>query len=217
MKKLLLLCLLVFGNHCLKAQGMLQRPGGTHQHDGFYFSFNWGPVFGNVTSKVKNPDYTVDFLGTGGMGDLKIGWAIKENMILHATLITNIVAAPEIKTTLDNHSSSKTMPDQLEISEGMYGIGMTYYLMPYNVFFSGSVGRGKFKVSGSENKADDGDTNSGFSMQLKIGKEWWILKNWGVGLGLSYGKTNLTHQPPIGVAEKLDSNRFGILINTTFN
>lgn len=197
---------------------MLQRPRGTHQHDGFYFSFGMGPVFGNVTSKVKNPDYTVDFLGTGGMADWKIGWAIKENMILHATLLLNEVAAPEIKTTMvDNHSTTKTMPDEFEIGESMVGIGMTYYLMPYNIFLSGSVGRGKFEVSGSENKQDDGVTDSGFSMQLKIGKEWWILKNWGVGLGLSYGKTNLTHQPPNGGQEKLDSNRFGILLNTTFN
>lgn len=221
MKKLLLLCLLLCGNHHLKAQENAQRPRGYHQHDGFYLSYNWGPVFGNVMGKVKSYNgsipYTANFLGTGGMMDFKIGWAIKNNMILHTTFILNKVPAPEIITTVGNNSTSKSMPDKFEVDESMFGVGMTYYIMPYNIFLSGSIGRGKFKISGSENKDDDGDTNSGFSMQLKIGKEWWILKNWGAGLGLTYGKTNLTHQPPIGFAEKLDSNRFGILLNTTFN
>lgn len=54
-------------------------------------------------------------------------------------------------------------------------------------------------------------------MQFKLGKEWWVSKNWGFGLGLTYDKTYATNDPGAGEMEKLESNRFGILFNTTFN
>lgn len=221
MKQLLILFLILSGISTVHAQERIQRSGGYHQHDGFYFSFNWGPVFGNVMSKDKNYNnsdpISAKFLGTGGMADYKIGWAIRENMILHATALLNIVAAPEVITTVGNHSTSVTMPDQFEMGESMLGIGMTYYWMPCNIFLSGSIGSGRFKLSGHENEDFNGVTDRGLAMQLKIGKEWWILKNWGIGLGVSYGKTTLTDQIPNETPEKVFSNRFGILINTTFN
>jgi hypothetical protein len=69
----------------------------------------------------------------------------------------------------------------------------------------------------SENSDNNVSTQRGFSMQLKIGKEWWISDKWAFGVGLTYGKTNLTNEPIGGTIEKLDSNRFGILFNTTLN
>ena len=69
----------------------------------------------------------------------------------------------------------------------------------------------------SKNSDNDIITEGGFSMQLKLGKEWWVSKNWGLGIGLTYGKTNVTNEPTNGEMEELSSNRFGILFNTTFN
>ena len=48
-------------------------------------------------------------------------------------------------------------------------------------------------------------------------KEWWIGKKWGLGVGLTYSKTKLTNEPGNEIVEKLNSNRFGILLNATFN
>ena len=86
-----------------------------------------------------------------------------------------------------------------------------------NIFLSGTGGLGNFSIIDSDDSKNNVSTQHGFSMQLKIGKEWWISKNWGFGVGLTYGKTNLTNRPSEGIVEKMDSNRFGILFNTTFN
>ena len=60
---------------------------------------------------------------------MKIGGAIRENLILHATLTTNYVAGPEISSNGESINSS----NNLEIGESMIGGGITYYLMPSNI------------------------------------------------------------------------------------
>jgi hypothetical protein len=99
----------------------------------------------------------------------------------------------------------------------MIGGGVTYYLMPVNIFFSGSMGLGNFSIIDSNDNSNNVSTQRGFSMQIKIGKEWWISKKWGIGLSLTYGKTKLTNEPGGGVVEKMNSNRFGVLFNASLN
>lgn len=206
MKKVLILCLVLFCFYKLQAQE------GYHQHDGFYLSMSVGPLFGSVTDDLGSN--TLDMRGTGAQFDFKIGGAIKENLILHATLISNTLPGPSIKVS--NNSSVKSS-DNLTVGEAMFGVGLTYYMMPSNIFISGTIGLGNFSIIDSQDSKNNVSTQRGISMQLKFGKEWWISKNWGFGVGLTYGKTNLTNEPGDGIVEKLDSNRFGILFNTTFN
>jgi len=53
-------------------------------------------------------------------------------------------------------------------------------------------------------------------MQLKVGKEWWVSTNWGLGISASYMKTNLKNS--LGdINEDIDSNRFALSFNVTFN
>ncbi|HEY3370684.1 MAG TPA: hypothetical protein VGK10_07545 [Prolixibacteraceae bacterium] len=221
MKKLLIACLVLFGAHQLKAQDGIQQSYGYHQHDGFYLSMNLGPVFGNIRDDVKAfqgaSAYNLDMSGSGTVMDLKIGGAIRENLILHATLISNLVSAPNIVKTTNNYSTSGKQPQSFSISEDMYGAGLTYYAMPSNLFVSGSIGLGTYTVLDKGVNNTNITTQGGFSMQLKMGKEWWVSKNWGLGVGLTYSKTNVNNDPSNGESEVLNSDRFGILFNTTFN
>lgn len=116
--------------------------------------------------------------------------------------------------TLDNGQSG-TAPNSVTITESMFGAGLTYYFMPQNIFISGSLGSGNFTVNNTDNNTKS-STKYGFSFQLKAGKEWWVGKNWGLGLGLAYGKTALTNDAD-GLSEKLNSSRFSIVFNATFN
>jgi hypothetical protein len=60
------------------------------------------------------------------------------------------------------------------------GVGLTYYLMPANVYFAGSLGIGKvIFVNGS---GDRGGSNVGFATNIMIGKEWWVGVDWGIGV-----------------------------------
>lgn len=218
MKKVLVLCLVLFGFNNLKAQeealfnNLKTQEEGFHQHKGLYLSMSVGPLFGSVTDDLGT--YTMDMSGTGAQFDFKIGGAIKENLILHATLISNSLPGPSIK--ISGNSSIKAS-DNLTVGEAMVGGGLTYYIMPSNIFLSGTLGLGNFSIIDTNDNNNNVSTQRGFSMQLKIGKEWWISKKWGLGISLTYGKTNLTNKPSAGIVEKLDSNRFGILFNSTLN
>lgn len=184
---------------------------GSYQHDGFYLSMSIGPLFGSISENVIG-SYKLYMNGICPQLDFKIGRALNDRIILHATLISNMSVV--LKTKISDNSSVIT-PNDLEGGEVIWGAGMTYYFIQ-NFFISSSFGLGKFTLYDSKHNLT---TNSkrGFSMQIKIGKEWWISKNWGLGVGLSYGKTNLTDKSISGIEKKLDSNRFGLLFNTTFN
>jgi hypothetical protein len=216
MKKLFFLGLVLATITSIKAQNVLQVQEVLHQHKGFYLSMGLGPVFGKVTDDVNENGYkyTMDMSGTGFLFDFKIGGAIKENLILHATIISNTMSGPNI--TISNGTSTKAS-DNVNVGEAMFGAGLTYYLVPGNVLLSGSLGIGNFSIMDNTNSENNVSTQRGFSMQLKVGKEWWISKKWGLGVGLTYGKTSLTNEPGGGLTEKMNSNRFGILFNASLN
>ena len=184
---------------------------GFHQHHGFYLSMSLGPDFASISDKVAgNYDYV--FSGTGAQFDLKIGGSISENLILHATIISNSMTGPKIKSD----GISQNTSNNVTIGEAMFGAGITYYVMPSNILLSGSMGLGNFTV------LDNGQKNSvssdkGFSMQLKAGKEWWISKRWGLGVALTYGSTNLKNSPGNGITELMKSNNIGILLNASLH
>ena len=225
MKKLLIAGIILLGFNQLKAQDVItqqqitQQLDGYHRHDGFYLSMSIGPVFGNVMVNTKSYGTlnTINMSGTGGVFDFKIGGAIRENLILHADLISNGIAGPTIETTRNLSTTSVKAPDTFGVGEAMYGVGMTYYVMPSNILISGTLGLGKFTLTDTKDTKNNMTTQGGLSLQLKLGKEWWVSKNWGLGVGLTYGTTKVTNESTGNPTEELNSNRFGILFNTTFN
>src|SRR5450759_1008191 len=114
---------------------------GYRQHKGFFLSMSVGPNFPSITDEVIG-DYNLKFKGTGAQFDLKIGGAIKENLILHATLTSNTISGPEITSS----GSSQKTSNNLTLGETMIGGGITHYIMPSNIFLSGSLGIGNFTL-----------------------------------------------------------------------
>jgi hypothetical protein len=212
MKRTTLLGLfIVISSICNAQTDYFKTPkAGYHQHKGFYLSASFGPNFAGIKDEVVG-DYNYDFNGTGAQFDLKIGGAIKENLILHATIIANSMTGPKITS----NGSSQNTSNNLALGEAMFGVGITYYVMPSNIFLSSSVGLGNFTLIDNDKKTTV-SSDRGFSMQLKVGKEWWVSRKWGLGVALTYGKTQLTNRPG-GIKELMNSNNFGILFNVTLN
>jgi len=212
MKKTLLLLSFCLGSYCL-IYGQSDNEK-FQSHKGFYLSMSIGPAFGSITHDVTQPfKGQLDYSGTGVLFDIKIGGAVKENLILHATFASTSLTGPEVKS---NNQSIKA-PNNMSINENMtFGGGLTYYIMPANFFLSGSMGIGNFSLIDNDNNKNNVSTSNGFSMQLKVGKEWWVGKRWGLGAALTYGKTSVNNEGS-GYKEKLNSNRIGILFNATFN
>jgi hypothetical protein len=222
MKNVLILGMLLLGFNHLKAQDENQYINGYHQHDGFYLSMSSGLVMGNIMDHLtpySNYSNTVNMNGPGQMNDVKIGWAVSNNLIMHLTVVSNSMVGPSVESQTGRTWESKIIkaPSSLSISEIMCGVGMTYYKMPSNFFFSGSVGIGSFSTRDEKDSKNNDITYPGFSMQLKLGQEWWVSKNWALGAAIAFGKTLVKDRPDYGEAEKLNSSRIAILFNTTFN
>ena len=208
-KKIILVlsfCFMVSNFHSVYAQSNKDK---YQQHTGFFLSMAAGPAFGKITSDMGHEQ--VEMSGTGGKFDFKIGGAVKENLILHATMIATMLTGPTVKSS---YGGSGKTDNNISITENMLiGGGLTFYIMPSNLFLSGSLGLGNYSLTDLNNNIN-GSTNNGFSMQLKVGKEWWVSRKWGLGIALTYGKTFVDRND---VNEKLNSNRFGILFNATLN
>ena len=140
---LLIFCLLI-SSFC-SVYGQTDNVIKYRQHTGFFLSMGIGPVFGKISSDMISPiPGKVEFSGTGAKFDLKIGGAVRENLILHATIISSAMNGPVVKTP---NQSGKTS-DKFSIGEVMIiGGGLTYYIMPSNIFLSGSAGLGSFTLS----------------------------------------------------------------------
>lgn len=211
MKQIFLLTLLSFtGLACAQSlQNEEAQPKGFHQHDGFFASLGIGGSPGNVylSDAIENLTYA----GTGFEADLKLGGAIAPNFILHATLINKQL---NDKKPIGLQYVANSATRERTFSESIVGAGITYYLMPYNAYVSLSLGLGSFSVA---EQATGKTTPSprGPAFQLKLGKEWWVAKNWGIGLGITYEKINL--QAPADNGNVISSEHIGVLFNATFN
>lgn len=193
----------VLGLLTVKAQN------GFHQHDGFYLSMGLGASSGTIDDESEGTKMTFD--GGGGVFDFKIGGEIRKNLILHATLTGLSMVGP--KVTIPGFGSGKSSND-VNITQSMLGPGLTYYTKG-NFFFSGSLGIGNYSRK-SEGTNGTETTERGFALQIKLGKEWWVSKNWALGVSGCLQSCNIT-QKYNGFNEKMGGTMFGLMFNATFN
>jgi hypothetical protein len=220
-----------------------EREKGWHRHDGFFLSMNMGggQAFdkwdrssddGSGTAIVSGP--TLDFI------DIRIGGAVKENLILSFDVLGSGIMVPRAsgKGLNVNGLGVPSPPDTVygEVAAGA-GLGVTYYFMPHNVFLSGTLGFGTLSMIhkyGTQSDSSIGSRESwrfsdadGVMLRIKVGKEWWVSKNWGLGVSGSYtifqGKETKgdADDPSFAVDPSykgsLTSQRVAISFNTTFN
>jgi hypothetical protein len=187
---------------------------GFHQHDGFYLSLNGGPAFGKIVLDMQNsPVRQMIFSGNGFESDFRIGGAPVENFILSVDLITRSIVGPE----LDIDGIKLTANDNVSASDQTIGLGLTYYIMPVNLFLSGTIGMGKFALT---TNVGNSSSQAGLSFRLKVGKEWWVSKNWGLGCAIGYNHVSADDQTggaPPGYSGALSTDKISLLFNTTFN
>lgn len=185
-------------------------------HDGFFLAFGLGFGSGNLDTDL-DIDGSSGNMTTSGMSssfDFRIGGAVTENLILHATLVGSAINEP---TTKNSDGEKAKIFDNTGVS--LLGVGVTKYFMPLNLFASGSVGAAQFtyKVDGQENKKLDG---TGYGFQLKVGKEWWVSSNWALGVAGDFEWASITPSDYVLLGQtysETDTHRsFGIQFSATF-
>jgi len=206
----------IFGVACITfsyANDPQMEPG-FHKHDGFFLSLNIGLAAGGINLAMENtfPE-EIKFSGAGSAIEFKIGGALKENLLLHADVSSRVIGSPNVSVD----GKEGTTSNKVSANDQVIGVGLTYYFMPYNMFLQGGIGSGKFGLVIDDEKYE---SENGLSFSVKVGKEWWVSKNWGLGISLGFNQINADDKKDPNNPEysgKLSTSKFFVLFNTSFN
>ncbi len=209
MKKLLFLFLVLLLSAGLMGQSDQER--GHSPHSGVFLSMSLGPSYLSINDDITGSSIeNITFKGVGIVFDLQVGAPIKENFILHGDIISS--SSGSVKMEFDGEEVG-TLDGENSIGMMMFGGGFTAYAMPANIFFSGVVGVGGFNMTVED---ETSNTEKGFGLFFKAGKEWYISSNWDLGFNINLNYTNVTNGAD-SMTEKLSGLSIGLGLNATFN
>lgn len=177
-----------------------------YKHDGFFLRV--APGLGVMNSSEKFGATKYEYNGTSGLFNLAIGAAIFDNFIIHLDLSAASMSEPRLK--INGRTADNTTTDY---ATSVLGIGVTYYF-PSNLYLTGAVGTAssELKENGKTYRTDDG-----YGINLMLGKEWWVSKNWGLGVAGQWLYTNCPDKPYAGTTPDVITSSVGILFSATYN
>jgi hypothetical protein len=188
----------------------------SYAHKGLFVSLAGGLAFGTIMLKATNAAFgTLEASGNSFQYDFKIGAVVSEdeNLILSLDAIRRSISSPT--WALDGTAVYST--SRVSASDMMYGIGITKYFMPSNLFIDGTFGLGRFQMTYGRSKVT---SHNGIAVQLKSGIEWLASDGWGLGIsgGFSYIAADDESDPSNpGYSGKLSTLKFFLGLCTTYN
>ena len=94
-------------------------------------------------------------------------------------------------------------------------IGLSYYFMPINIYISAGICSNIGRIEGNVLETDN-IFGSGFF--CSVGKEWWVSKNWGLGLAIYYYYGKMETDEDIFIDQYTITDRiFGLAFSATYN
>jgi len=144
-----------------------------HTHDGFFLRLATGVGSSKSTEDVDGTE--IAWKGTASQGSVAIGFAVRPNFIVNLDIFGNMVTDPTLSIDGVELGDAKG----LEVSGDGIGVGITYYLMPVNIYVAGSFGFGYYKA---KFEGHESETDPGYAANFMVGKEWWIAEEWGIGI-----------------------------------
>lgn len=176
-------------------------------HDGFFLNMALG--FAGGSMDIKGDGYKLENSGTTTLFNFRIGGCPIPNLAISADLQGVGMAGITQKMAGESQKADK----DLTYTVSTLGLGTTYYIP--DLFFVGAT----ISPSGSLRVADDNDEEDSqgdmMGYSLRIGKEWWVSENWGLGVEFNYTHSTLSE------VEDTDldwvTNVYGVLFTATFN
>jgi opacity protein-like surface antigen len=195
------------------------RIDGINKHDGFFLRFLIGGGYIQSSAESDNNDYELS--GQSQLYDFALGYAVVDNIILFTNMRLEAAMnfnAEKNGTNLDDSTSNES------ISFYDFGIGLSYYLLSTNFYFSGGFSVNSVTYSNiisDTNGKREGDVYSfsGIGLNLSAGYEWWVSDNWGLGIAIYYHQSSSKSLESYPYNESFDfKNRtFGIAFSATYN
>jgi hypothetical protein len=196
---------------------------GYHEHDGGYFRFLSGFGHGYLYSNREMNPFEIS--RSLQIMNFQFGFSINKKIIVFTGYTLAVMPSPLGPIPLDsplyqlkNSCNLQIVNDctvngkTLSIDSGFasLSLGISYYFMPENIYLSMSF-------ESPEGGSYKSSANNGFGLQVSLGKEWWMSKNWGLGLALniSYDYFSKTYSgDPI---TPLHIFTFGLSFSATYN
>lgn len=172
---------------------MLQRPAppppppGSYEHDGFLLRGGFGIGFTATEqspSRANTSFLDSNFTGVAMALNVDVGYAPVTNFVLQARFGFMITPDPRISV----EGSDDTVSGEFSLGTLLLAPALTYYFMPINLYITGAVGLAWFtfdsdRVYDYDDYDDNTDaTSAGIGLNLDVGKEWWVGRQWGIGV-----------------------------------
>jgi hypothetical protein len=192
------------------AAGSSAAGGQARTHDGFFLRLSTG--FGWAKASIGDATGELEISGGAGDANLAVGGMVAPNLALHGTLWGWALDDPDGTLSVSGSGSSSGSFNGTLLM-GAAGAGLTYYFMPANVYLSGSIGTAT--LTGS--KQLDGESKSGFALDVTLGKEWWVGDGWGLGLSGDFQYFSVKDDTFLGLDENWSGPAVGLRFSATFN
>jgi hypothetical protein len=187
---------------------------GYRQHDGFYLRMLAGAGLGGSQYRegLDLGGVETRMIGSAATLEIALGFALFDNLIVHATLNGGTVQEDNKQTGKHDYEAKN-----IYTLVGFFGGGLTYYIMPANVYVTGSVGVGGIGEV-DDNGRDHRESEAGLGSSFALGKEWWLGRpgEWGLGVAL----TGAYYQAPLEIDHTRSTYRAfttGAALSATFN
>jgi hypothetical protein len=192
------------------AVAVVPARAGSRTHDGFYLNAALGPAYANMFTEVAGQELSMS--GGGAALSLALGGAVAPNLILFGQLVAHAAADPKLEAS---GFASETLNGSAAVTG--VGAGVAFYVMPVNVFLSGSALATQITISDKDND-EVGETDLGFGLNLAAGKEWWVSDNWGLGGALQFMVASMESKNAVlGSKPKWTAVSLGFVLSATFN
>ncbi len=159
-------------------RGVTASESNSRRHEGFMLRMSSG--FSGVGIGIL-PEHTADVgaVAGGGTLDFMVGTSIIPNLVLHADLMA--VGASDVRAEVDDGSDEF---DAEGFGMGAAGMGMTYFIMPYNLSLTGSLLYGGFEL---ETQPGQKYTTDYLVLgKVGVGKEWSVSESWSLGIATNF-------------------------------
>ena len=182
--------------------GVSQAVCGPRDHeDGFLLRLATGAAIG-ASTEIDIATETFKMSGTGVDLEIAIGGVVTPNLAIHGTLLAWVVSDPKLEVADESGNAGGTL------GLAGAGAGLTYYIMPVNLYLTGTAGFGRLEIGDSNVSYAFG---TGFLFEAAIGKEFFVSDKWGLGLSVGI----VYHSVPWDDVE-LDNNWTGVSVPVRF-
>ncbi len=180
---------------------------GFHTHDGFFLQAHVGisaTGFSSTQAGVKT-----NYVGGGVSSGIAMGGVIAHDLILYAAFFGTDTGNPDKQV-----AGTSVNSDLNELGVAAFGPGLAYYFERCNLYLSATFGLAGFAATdGAGVKVDS--SRSGAAFDFMVGKEWWVSRDWGLGIAGELMAASLKDKNTPGLT--WSASGLSILFSATYN